>query len=207
MKRPIAVAAVAPGSVISICVLALVLFAPAIVQASAPRVTRGDAEAILQAQGGGGWMVRLNGGTLEGAPSDFLQDSLARISPAAAWNGRHFCSLDWHVINVAAIEGNAAGGTRTQLEIREFLSQIEIDINLDGAPLDTVRLAVKRFLNPELRGLVEAYSVTEGRVMAPEDLSVGQHWVQFTGHRPGQPPMVMPPITFFIDAPGVGICV
>ena len=54
---------------------------------------------------------------------DFLPpDATARISPAAQWNAKHFCSLDWHVIAVAAIEGNPVGGTRTNQELLETLS-------------------------------------------------------------------------------------
>ncbi len=187
-------------------VLLTVLLIPVSAQANAPRVTRGDARAILEAFPTGGWAVVLNGGALEGAPADFFPDSMARIGPMAPWNGRHLCSLDWHVISVTANEGNTVGQSRTNTEIRDFLSQIELDFMLDGAPLDTMRTAIKRTLNPE-RGFVEAFFVAEGQVMAPEDLSVGQHSLQFTGHRPGQPPNVFPPITFFIDAPGVGVCV
>jgi hypothetical protein len=68
-----------------------------------------------------------------------------------------------------------------------------------------MRRAIKRTTNPQLRGYVEAFYVMEGKVMVPEDLSVGQHSLQFTGLRPGQPPQVFPPITFFI-APGEGAC-
>ena len=155
----------------------------------------------------GGWAVVLNGGTVqEGAPTDFRVGATARINPAPQWNGRHFCSLDWHVISVAAIEGNPIGGTRTNNEIIETLSQIIVLITLDGTLLDTDTTAIKRTTNPENRGYVEAFSVSIGKVMAPEDLSVGQHSLQFTGIRPGQPPMVMNPITFFIDAPEGGTC-
>jgi hypothetical protein len=99
---------------------AMLLLVPASAQANAPRVTRGDAQAILQAQGNGGWAVILNGGIVEeGAPSDFMFDSMARIAPQAGWNGRHFCSLDWHVINVPAVEGNAVG---RRARTRRFVS-------------------------------------------------------------------------------------
>ena len=77
---------------------------------------------------------------------------------------------------------------------------------LDGAPLDTTTTAVKRMTNPGLRGFVEAFSVITGRVMAPEDLSVGQHSLFASGMRPGRPPTPMGPITFFIDAPETGTC-
>jgi hypothetical protein len=192
-------------ALLTLAVLALLVADGA--RANAPRVTQGDAQAIFEAFPNGGWAIILNGGTVEeGAPVDFLPGSLARISPAAQWNGRHFCSLDWHVIGQAANEGNPVGGSRTNEELRETLSQIVFLITLDGALLDTVRTAIKRTTNPERIGAVEAFSVQVGKVMAPEDLSVGQHTLQFTGHRPGQPPNVMPAITFFIDAPGAGTC-
>jgi hypothetical protein len=55
-----------------------------------------------------------------------------------------------------------------------------------------MRRAIKRTTNPQLRGYVEAFYVVEGKVMVPEDLSVGQHSLQFTGLRPGQPPSLPP---------------
>ena len=132
--------------------------------------------------------------------------SITRINPAPQWNGRHFCSLDWHVISVALNEGNAVGGTRTNAELFEALSARIVVFTLDGAVLATERTAPRRTTNPERSGLVEAFAVNAGKVMAPEDLSVGQHTLFFTGNRPGQPPIVMPTITFFIDAPGEGTC-
>jgi hypothetical protein len=195
-------------TVVSSVVLAASLLFGVAAQANAPRVTRGDAQAVFEAFTNGGWGVVLNGGTIEeGAPSDFMVDSMARISPAAQWNGRHFCGLDWHVINVAANEGNPAGGTRTNSEMREALEQTVFRITLDAALLDTTTTAVKRTTNPERIGAVEAFAIVAGKLMAPEDLAVGQHSVQFTGIRPGAPPQVMPPVTFFIDAAGTGTCV
>ena len=186
-------------------VLAMMLL-PANAQANPSRVTEGDARAIFEAFTNGGWAIRLNGGTLEGAPADFMSDSMARITYMPAWNGRHFCSLDWHVISVAAIEGNAVGQTRTNAEIRDVLSTIQFEFTLDGAALATMTSAVKRTTNPGFRGLVEAFYVQAGQVMAPAALSVGQHSLQFTGRRPGVPPNVFPAITFVIDAPDAGVC-
>ena len=188
-----------------LAVLLTVLLGAGRAQGNAPRVTRGDAQAILQAFENGGWAVFLHGEVVEGAPADFRPDSPARIY-ALGGSGRRYCSLDWHVINVAAIEGNVEGGSRTTAEIHDFLSRIKLTFTLDGAPLETTRTAIKRFLNPGLRGLVEAWWVSEGQVLAPEELSVGRHTIQFTGQRPGRPPNVMPAVTFFIDAPGEGAC-
>jgi len=194
------------------------LFAGASAHANPARVTEGDAEAVFQAWVNGGWAIRLNGGTVEeGAPANFSFPpfsptfTTARIAPMAPWNGRHFCSLDWHVIAVAALEGNPVGGTRTNQELIDTLSQTRVLFTLDGAPLDTTTTAIKRTTNPAVGqggplGWVEAFSVVLGRVMAPEDLSVGQHTLQALGLRPGSPPIPMGPITFFIDAPEDGTC-
>lgn len=184
----------------------MVLLLAVSAQANAPRVTEGDAQAVFQAFPNGGWAVRLHAERIEGAPADFFPDSKARISPLPLWNGTHFCSLDWHVIDLVVFDGNAQGESRTNKEIQEFLSGIEMVHTLDGAPLDTTRTAVKRFLNPERFGYVEAFFAHEGRVMAPEDLSVGQHSLQVTILSPGGEPEVAPPITFYIDASGTGTC-
>jgi hypothetical protein len=198
---------VARGRILSAALLVVTLILGVNAHANSPRVTRGDAQAVFEAFGNGGWASVLNGGGLEeGAPTDFLPDAMARISPMAQWNGRHFCSLDWHVISVAANEGNPPGGTRTNRELRETLEGIVFRITLDGALLDTTTTAVRRTANPERIGAVEAFYIDAGKLMAPEDLAIGPHSLQFTGLRTGRPPQVMPTITFFIDAPGTGTC-
>ena len=175
-------------------------------QANPTRVTEGDARAIFQAQPVGGWAVLLHAGKVEAAPADFFPGSLARIGPGLVFDGSHYCSLDWHVINFLFADGNAAGESRTNTEIRNFLSQVDLVFTLDGAPLETVRTPIKPFLNPDFLGVVEAYGFVEGQVMAPEDLAVGAHTLQMTILIPGLPPVVLDPITFFIDAPGEGAC-
>ena len=45
-----------------------------------------------------------------------------------------------------------------------------------------------------------------GKVMAPEDLTVGRHSLHVHGYASRTAAMVTSPITFFIDAPGVGAC-
>ena len=121
---------------------------------------------------------------------------------------RHFeqiCSLDWHVISQAVIDGNAAGETRTKTEIRESLSKVEFVFNLDSTLLDTMRTPIRPFKNAEQFGLVEAFYVQEGQVMAPDDLSVGAHSLSVTVLQPGFEPAILS-ITFSIDAPGEGTC-
>jgi hypothetical protein len=100
-------------------------------------VTQGDAEAILHAFPSGGWALRLHGGSVEGAPADLRPDSLARIASNPPFNGRHYCSLDWHVISSASVDGIAVGESRTGAEIRESLSQEDQLVTLDGALLES----------------------------------------------------------------------
>jgi hypothetical protein len=104
------------------------------------------------------------------------------------------------------IDGNAQGEARTAREIRAFLTETDLIFTLDGALLDTTRTPIKRFLNPGFFELVEAYWFAEGQVMAPTDLSVGQHSLQADVLFPGGEYGVGDPITFFIDAPGEGTC-
>jgi len=143
---------------------------------------------------------------MEGAPADFFPDSIARIGPNPPWEGRHFCSGDWHVISLNFFDGNLEGEARTGREIRAFLAQSDLIFTLDGAPLGTTRTPVKRFLGTEFFDLVEAYWFAEGRVMAPADLSVGQHSLQADVLFPGGEYEIGPVITFFMDAPGEGTC-
>ena len=170
------------------------------------RVTRGDAQAVLEAFGGGGWAIRLNAPVIEGAPADFMPDSKARISPSALYSGRHYCALDFHVISVAIVEGNAEGETLSNQEIMDRIAARNVEIFLDGAPLVTERTTPRRTTNPGFREFVEAFYVQQGRIMAPEDLSPGPHNLRAIGNRFGFPPQVIGDIVFVIDAPGTGAC-
>lgn len=177
------------------------LFFAASASANSPRVTRGDAEAIFQGAFNGGWAVRLHSDNLAGAPADFLVDSLARLN-----DGRHYCALDWHVISAAIVEGNKPGETSTNQEIFASLASRHVEYKIDGVQLETIRTPPKRTTNPTIRGFVEAFVVSEGQILAPNELSVGQHVVTARGNRAGSPPAAFAPVTFFIDASGAGAC-
>jgi hypothetical protein len=138
------------------------------------RITRGDAEAVLNAFGGGGQAVLLHSKTAEGAPADFL-GSHGSIRPfsGSPWDGAHFCAEDWHVILIADIEGGDASFKHN--DAARIMDGLNVSFTLDGASLPTTRTAVKRFLNPEEFGLQVAYYFQQGQIMSPADLSVGSH--------------------------------
>jgi hypothetical protein len=174
-------------------------------QATTTRITRGDAQAVFEAFGGGGFAILLHSKVAQGAPADFF-GSHGAIHPfsGSPWDGAHFCAEDWHVPSVADIEGGDASFTRTDAE--SIMSGLVVSFTLDGTVLPTTRTAIKRFLNPGLFGLQVAYYFQQGRIMSPADLSIGSHQLQVTfGDPSGQ--IVQDGITFFMDAPGTGACV
>jgi hypothetical protein len=169
------------------------------------RITRGDAEAVLNAFGGGGWAVLLHSKTAEGAPADFF-GSHGSIRPFAGslWDDAHFCAEDWHVILIADIEGGDASFTHDDAE--RIMNGLDVSFTLDGAPLPTTRTAIKRFLDPELFGLQVAYYFQQGQIMSPADLGAGSHRLEVTIAGASGQQGFQNGITFVIDAPGTGIC-
>lgn len=166
------------------------------------RITRGNAESILNAFGNGGRVILLRGGTAEGAPADHL-GSHGSIRPFEDWNNRNFCQEDWHVILVAVHDGGDRSFTMQQF--REEANTIVVRLVLDGELLDTVRTPAKHFEGSEF-GLDEAYYFQEGRIMSPDALSVGQHTLEGTMTQNGNV-FFQGQITFFIDPAGTGACV
>jgi hypothetical protein len=168
------------------------------------RITRGDAQAVFEAFGGGGRSVLQHSTVAQGAPAD-LHGSHGAIRPFAGspWDGAHFCEQDWHVILIADIEGGDHSFKRQDAE--RIMQGLEISFTLDGNPLPTTRTAIKRFLNPELFGLQTAYYFQQGRIQSPTDLSIGSHQLEVAmSDASGQ--LFQDGITFFIDAAGTGAC-
>ncbi len=170
------------------------------------RITRGDAEAVLNAFGAGGRAVLSHSKTAEGAPADFF-GSHGSIRPFAGspWDGARFCAEDWHVILIADIEGGGASFKHNDAE--QIMNGLDVSFTLDGAPLPTTRTAIKRFLNPEQFGLQVAYYFQQGQIMSPTDLSVGSHRLDVTITDASGQQAFQDGITFVIEAPGSGACV
>ena len=169
--------------------------------ANSPRITRGDAQAILQASPNGFWAIQLHSPVQQGAPSD--AQARGAIRPYSDNDRQHYCAEDWHVILLGIIIGGDASFTRPEAEA--ILSTVMLSFALDGVPLSTTRTTVKPFLNPEFLEEEKAYAFQEGRIMAPTDISVGSHQLVATVSESGVPTEVLE-ITFFIDAPGSGVC-
>jgi hypothetical protein len=171
-----------------------------------PRITRGDAEAVLNAFGTGGRVILANGRTVEAAPADFV-GSHGSIRPfqGSPWDGRHFCAEDWHVILAAWIDGGDDAFDHEQAEV--VIDPVTISFTLDGDELKTTRTPIKPFHNPPPDwGFERAWYVQQGQIMSPDDLSVGQHELSVRFTSPASGLDESDGITFFIDAAGTGAC-
>lgn len=167
--------------------------------ADSVRVTQGDATAVLNAFGNGGFAV-LGGSPVDtGAPSDGLVSGQVVIRPFAVFNGKHYCALDWHVAAHAIFAGGDMSFTHQDAVDR--LGPISTSFWIDGVAIASTRTPVKRSLRPPPPGVVESYYVQHGVILSPSDLGVGAHTlrVQTSDGFNGQ-------VTFHVDATGTGAC-
>ena len=172
--------------------------------ANPSRVTRGDAQAVLNAFPNAGRIIRRNEVVRFNTPADPEVRATIRPFSGSIFDGRHYCVEDWHVIVVAEI----AGGDHSfsEQDARAELNPITLTFTLDGAELPTDRGPIKRFLDPSSfeEGWEEAYFFQQGALLSPSDLSAGSHSVSYTEDSPlGH---FEDSITFFIDPAGQGAC-
>jgi hypothetical protein len=88
----------------------------------------------------------------------------------------------------------------------EVIAPVTMSFQLDGQPLETTRTPIQPFLQPNpVFGVERAWYFQQGKIMSPNDLSVGQHQLsaRFTDPITG---VFDTGITFFIDAAGTGAC-
>jgi hypothetical protein len=171
------------------------------------RITQGDARAVLNAFGTGGRVILANGRTVEASPADDKgTHGSIRPFPGSAWDGRHFCAEDWHVILVAWFDGGDGNFDRQRAE--EAIAPVTISFTLDGQPLETTRTPIQPFLRPPPQfGFERAWYFQQGRIMSPDDLSVGEHQVSYTlANTPNPSESGTEGITFFIDPAGSDAC-
>jgi hypothetical protein len=165
--------------------------------------TRGDAQALLNAFGNGGWAV-INHDRVARARRGPANRTI-QIRPFDFFNDRHYCELDWHTIVLADIEGGTRPYPRQQAEA--IIADLLVQLALDGTPLALSQTPVIRFNNPQLFGIEAAFYSQWGRVMEPSDLAVGQHTLRgLMTNASGSDVYFDNTINFFIDAVGTGAC-
>jgi hypothetical protein len=163
-----------------------------------PRISRGDAEAVFNANPGRESIV-LHSPTLQGAPDN----QFVRIGPFGAANGRHFCALDWHVLGANISE---LGSYQVASAV---LAGLRVQVTLDGAPFTLRKAPVKR-ADPgfalAMFGSADAWGEMFGGLLAPNALPVGVHTTSISLTDPSTGEIDTGSATFFVDAPGTGTC-
>lgn len=170
--------------------------------ASPDRVSRGEAVAVFNAFGTGR-LALLAHDVGHGAPAD--GEGMASIRPIPeVFMGRHFCAEDWHVLSVATIDGGDK--SYTMQDAKAVLDATTVTLVLGGVPLTTQRTPIKRLIFPQVffPDLEEAYLINDGVIVSPAALAVGAHTLAYVRTSPGE--IESEQITFFIDAPGTGVC-
>jgi hypothetical protein len=156
--------------------IAVLVTAAAMAPLASPAVTRGDAEAVLNAYTTGGRTIEsLGPDRSNGAPAAGF---VAQIRPFAGtpWDGAHVCADDWHVIVAAWFDGNEIGGPQSTVpEIKARIAAVTMSYTLNGAPLETTRTATKRFLQSSFQ---DVFGFQQGTVvkLAPGTYTLGVHF-------------------------------
>ncbi len=170
--------------------------------ASSDRVSKGQAEAVLQAFGGAGWVILNHQKTMVGPPADSDLQSSIRPFSGDLWDGRHFCVQDWHTILISGISSSGSSDPWSLQQARADLDPAVVTFTLDGGPLATNRTPIKRYLKDPS---VEAYYFQQGTVLPPSALAVGTHTASFLVTFPNGDAFG-DGITFYIDPSGTGAC-
>jgi hypothetical protein len=166
------------------------------------RVSRGDAEAVLQEAAGVGRLLRTRANVKFGTPGDLNRRATIRPFSGTVFDGRHYCAEDWHVIVVAIFSDDSGrNDSYTKQDADADLNPMVITFSLDGKVLATERTQVKRV--PTTISFPPDF-IQEGRVMAPDELNVGTHTLSYTAAGPYFNDADS--ITFVIDPPGTGAC-
>jgi hypothetical protein len=192
-------------ALVTIGTLAVVLFPRQSVSAESSRVTRGDAQAILNTRFSGCGAIIAHGNVHEGQPCE----DIPRARIALTVSGNHYCADDWHVIVVYDTEFVDVTNPllQTRAAVIDDLQATTASWALDGSPLPTTTLPV-RPIDPtysQQQFGAPSWYFTNGTVLAPEALSVGPH---------SKTLMILDPAlgaititnTFEIDASGTGAC-
>jgi hypothetical protein len=186
---------------LAIAAAALVVGAASAARAS---YSKGDANAVLEAFGNGGWAV-LNHSKTGYSPGAAAQGRPGQVAirpfGGSPFDGARYCASDWHTILLADIEF----GPRR--DAAAFIDDQRYTFTLDGVVQATSRTAIKRFLNPALFGIDDdLYYAQWGRVVAPSELAPGVHTLDVVGTTAAGDPLFADGITFYVDAAGTGAC-
>jgi hypothetical protein len=178
--------------------IAAALLVAGVASAGRAAYGKGDAAAVLEAFGNGGWAIRNHSPTVMGSPVSFAGTGVAiRPVSGSPYDGAHYCALDWHTIVVANVE------TGSHQNVAAYLTGYAEALFLDGAIQQTTVTPVKRWLRTSGE---EWYYTQTGRTVAPSELAPGAHTLGWLETDSGGAVTGTDEITFYVDASGTGAC-
>lgn len=164
-SRSRAIAPVFSSFVAALAVVALLAGPVAAAGPAHAQITKGDVTAAFQARTTGGYLNLLRGRTIA-APVRGFQDG--RIS---FFSDRTYCSADWHYLGVTLL---GQGGHQ---RAAAYLRATAVAFAIDGAPVSTMRTAIKPFVGTGIRG---QFGVSVGALIAPGSIAAGDHSLETT---------------------------
>jgi hypothetical protein len=198
----------------------LALGAPGLVvdaQANTGRYTQGDAEAMLNTYPPGTNIFE----RLDGAAG-------LDIRPFQEFYGDvPYCVEDWHVLALLVSDGEYAveefNVVNTQDDALAFLNGVDSEFFLDRQPVEVVRTPIKPYLSADADFFLELFLREEfgdeatitigsqwalqwGRVLAPDELSVGKHTLRVIVTDPEQGVLSDDSLTFTVYPPESEAC-
>ncbi len=190
--------------VVMLIVATFVLAAfPRHASAASDLVTKGDVEAIMNAQ--------TAGGLFHGKPVPGFDDyPRAAITPLSYNDGRHYCVDDWHVVRIAEGAGVGDGFFPTRQDAIADLEATTFTLTLDGVTLPLHRSPIRMLNAAEQQRLGfpgPLFEFEVASILSPDALSVGQHTVGVVDTDPifGTTPFQYTS-PFTVDPSGTGAC-
>ncbi len=164
------------------------------------RVTKGDAEALLNAFRTGCGAQAAHGPMNESSPCGDRHQAFILFFPS--FNGAHYCAADWHDMFYYSEESIDPTNPLllTKQAVKNDLQANTASIAVDGSPLTLKSLPVK----PEV-GTPDTYYIVIGTTVSPDTLPAGTYTATLVGNDPASGPLAFT-VTFTMDASGTGSC-
>lgn len=157
---------------------------------AADRITRGEVESYFQAWNNGRIAVSTAGAGHSGQFQEPLSDAAILPIFSPMLTDLRYCVEDYHLIMLAWFGASHEG-------VSNFADSLEQTFIVDGQVLATER-------TPVARRIPSGFGFNEGAILAPDDLDVGPHTLEWQAIMPTG--SLTDSFTFYIDAPGTGAC-
>lgn len=159
---------------------------------AADRITRGDVESYFHAWNNGRIAVSMAGAGHSGQFQHRIEDAAILPIFSPMLTDLRYCVEDYHLVMLAWF------GPTTYEVVSNFADNLDQTFIIDGEVLATER-------TPVARRIPSGFGFNEGAILAPDDLGVGAHSLEWQAATPDGV-FNSDSFTFYIDPPGTGAC-